>query len=64
MLNERNRHFLCVGLLLVMARVPEVCGSTCVRSFRGIVYNTMHRREYTLHGARSSRYGQRYGKST
>lgn len=63
MLYEGDRFLLRVGLLLVVARVPEVRGPPRIRPVRGVVHNAMHCGQHVVHGFGPPRYGQRYGES-
>lgn len=62
-LYEGDRFLLRVGLLLVVARVPEVRGPPRVRPVRRVVHNAMYRGQHAVHGFGPPRYGQRYGES-
>lgn len=58
------RHLLRLGLLLALARVSKVRVPVGLWSVRRALHHTLYRRQYALHGIRSPRHGQRYGKST
>lgn len=60
----RDRHFLCVGLLLAMAQISRIRCFNSFRSIRWIVHYVVYCCQYIVHGLGSSWHGQRYGEST
>lgn len=59
---EMYRHFLRVGLLLVLDTRPRDNRSHCIWSLYGTVYHVVHCRQHAIHGHGPSRHGSRFWK--
>lgn len=59
---ERNRPFLCVGLLLAVVKNTRRSRVYRIRSFRRAFHHVVYRRQHAIHGFGSLRYGQKFGK--